>query len=76
MAAVVLVGDEETTKLQKMLGAEKITLKRFTEVIGAKETRTARDKLNKVVAFKLPEMRAVKDQLFPEYSLEDIFEGY
>ena len=67
---------EERTKLQRLLGAEGITQKRFAEVIGAKTDKTVRLKLEKKIAFKLPEMKAVQDNLFPEYSLEEIFEGY
>jgi hypothetical protein len=51
-------------------------MEKFTSVIGAKTAKTARQKLNKEIAFKLPEMRAVKDQLFPDKTLEEIFEGY
>jgi hypothetical protein len=64
------------TKLQVWLFDRNITMEKFTSVIGAKTAKTARQKLNKEIAFKLPEMRAVKDQLFPDKTLEEIFEGY
>lgn len=51
-------------------------MKKFAAVIGAETTKTARDKLNKRVEFKCGEMRAVKNQLFPDKTLEEIFEGY
>ena len=67
---------KERTKLQRMLGAEGITIEAFKDVIGAKQAKTAREKLRGNVEFKLNEMKAVQQKLFPDYSLEELFEGY
>lgn len=68
--------DTDKTRLQIWLFDKNITMKKFAAVIGAETTKTARDKLNKRVEFKCGEMRAVKNQLFPDKTLEEIFEGY
>ena len=46
------------------------------KVIGAKQPKTAREKVTKVRPFKLPEMKAIQTKLFPDMTLEEIFEGY
>lgn len=38
--------------------------------------RRLNDKLRQRTQFTLPEMRAIQINLFPEMSLEEIFEGY
>lgn len=38
--------------------------------------RRLNDKIHKRTQFTLPEMRAIKDNLFPDMTLEEIFEGY
>lgn len=67
---------QEKTKLEVMLFDRNITVKRLGEVIGVKQPKTAGLKLHRVVAFTLPEMRAVQKELFPNMTLEEIFEGY
>lgn len=66
---------KERTFLQRLLGAEGITLEAFKDMIGAKQAKTARAKLHGEVEFKLSEMKAVQKR-FPDYSLEELFDGY
>ena len=66
---------EEKTKLQIWLFRDHITTERVTNVIGAKTTKTARDKLYKRRDFTLPEMKAIQTELYPDHTLEDLVEG-
>lgn len=66
----------EKTKLQIMLFQKGIGTQKFRDVIGAKQEKTARQKLGGQGDFKLREMRAVQAKLFPEMTLDEIFEGY
>lgn len=59
-----------------MLFEKGIDTSGLQKIIGAKQPKTAREKLTKVRPFKLPEMKAIKTELFPDMTLEEIFEGY
>lgn len=66
----------EKTRLQIMLFEKGIHMSELQKVIGAKQPKTAREKVTKVRPFKLPEMKAIQTKLFPDMTLEEIFEGY
>jgi len=67
---------ENRTKLQRMLGADGITIAAVTVTIGAKQPKTASQKVHGRVAFTLPEMRAIQKNYYPHMTLDEIFEGY
>jgi hypothetical protein len=66
----------EKTKLEILLFEKGITLERLKDVIGVKTPKSAREKLRGIRQFTLPEMKAIHTQLFPDMTMEEIFEGY
>ncbi len=67
---------KEKTKLEILLFEKEIGFSKLKEIIGAKWPETAREKVRGNVEFKLSEMKAIQTKLFPDMSLEEIFEGY
>ena len=67
---------KEKTKLEVMLFEKGVTMERMKDIIGVKTTKSVREKLDKVRDWKLDEMKAIQTALFPELTLEAIFEGY
>ena len=67
---------KEKTKLEVMLFEKGVTMERMKDIIGVKTTKSVREKLDKVRDWKLDEMKAIQTTLFPELTLEKIFEGY
>ena len=67
--------EPERTRLEMLLFA-----KGLNEAEAAKRSglprRRLNDKLRKRTEFTLPEMRAIQVNLFPDMTLEEIFEGY
>ncbi len=65
----------ERTKLEILLFERGLSIAE-----AARQTRIPQKRLNnkihRRVKFNLPEMKAIQTRLFPEMTLEEIFEGY
>lgn len=69
-------GAKEKTRLELLLWENNIPAWRLREVMGVKSQKSVYNKVYKHTDFTLPEMRAIQVQLFPQLTLEEIFEGY
>lgn len=68
--------EKEKTNLEKLLWERGISLIQLKDVMEVSSKRTVYNKLHRVTQFTLFEMNAIRSKLFPEYTLEYIFEGY
>ena len=68
--------EKEKTNLEKLLWERGISLIQLKDVMEVSSKRTVYNKLHRVTQFTLFEMNAIRNKLFPEHTLEYIFEGY
>ena len=59
-------------KLYIAVKVKKVTVKNIADVI-RKSERCVRDKLDGKFAFTLPEAVTIRDNFFPNYTIEDLF---